>query len=210
MHQASYPSLLARLGYRARWHLSNIRDRLEDMLAGVDTRNRLTASYSEELKAVARPNEGTNYLALNIIAKRLNLNRDDVFFDIGCGFGRPVLYYAKKVKRCVGIELRPEAAAVARRNLASTGFRNVDIIEGDATEQDYTSATIIYLYNPFNAAVMERVLDLIRAQAPGARICYVAPVEQATLEHAGWLKNTDTFDVPYDRSFMKVMVWAAR
>ena len=62
------------------------------------------------------------------------------FFDVGCGKGRAVMLASEMgFRECVGVELDPGLAAVARRNLEAwerTGKARcaVRIMEGDATE----------------------------------------------------------------------------
>src|SRR5881397_4222258 len=60
----------------------------------------------------------------------------DTVVDIGSGSGTDVLYTALKVgpKGTVyGLDITPAMIAKARTNIAKTGARNVQILEGDAT-----------------------------------------------------------------------------
>jgi len=61
----------------------------------------------------------------------------DTVLDIGSGSGTDVLYAALKVgpKGTVyGLDITPAMIAKARTNIAKTGARNVQILEGDATK----------------------------------------------------------------------------
>src|SRR2546428_6574571 len=61
----------------------------------------------------------------------------DAVVDIGSGSGTDVLYAALKVgpKGTVyGLDITPAMIAKARTNIAKTGARNVQILEGDATK----------------------------------------------------------------------------
>lgn len=199
-----YP-IWVRLRNRARWEMRKFYDMLQDKKRGIDTRDRLATTYSDDLKGRNRPNEGTSYRALDIIANHLRPGPEDVFFDIGCGYGRTLLYFADKVKRSIGVELRHDVAEQARANVTASGARNVEIITGDAASQDYSSGTIIYIYNSFDADVMKLVLE--RLKGGRFRLCYVNPVENATLHQTDWLSNTENFWVPYKGNRMRVAMW---
>src|SRR3989442_13534137 len=61
----------------------------------------------------------------------------DTVLDIGSGSGTDVLYATLKVgpKGTVyGLDITPAMIAKARTNIAKTGARNVQILEGDATK----------------------------------------------------------------------------
>lgn len=205
----AYP-LRVRLRNRLRGEALKIYDRLQDRCLAINTRDQLSDSYSSDLKSRNRPNEGTGYRALDLIARELRLGPDEVFFDIGCGFGRTLCYFANHgVGRCVGIELRPELAAAARSNAAKLNA-HIDVIEGDATEQDYSQATVIYLYNPFDANVLRQVLSRIGDQRRSAiQLCYVNPVERHVLEATEWLEEVRRFPVPYKGGKTEATIWRA-
>ena len=85
-----------------------------------------------------------------------SLNADDVFFDLGSGDGRLVLYLAllTKARRSVGVELCPtrhaqalaaKAEASRRGILASRG--DVDLICDSMLEHDLAGATLVFSYN---------------------------------------------------------------
>src|SRR5207245_11738576 len=61
----------------------------------------------------------------------------DTVLDIGSGSGTDVLYAALKVgpKGTVyGLDITPAMIAKARTNIAKSGARNVEVLEGDATK----------------------------------------------------------------------------
>jgi SAM-dependent methyltransferase len=87
------------------------------------------------------------------------------FVDVGAGMGRAVLLAAElPFKAVVGVELHPGLAAIARRNL--TVWRKADrarapmkVICGDAVEFEWPAGPCLaFLFNPFGAAVMRRML----------------------------------------------------
>lgn len=77
-----------------------------------------------------------------------NLTSKDILFDLGCNDGRVVLTTAKSVGlKGVGIELDPDAAAKAQKNVLAEQLQaRVSIICGNALEADISQATVIFLY----------------------------------------------------------------
>jgi SAM-dependent methyltransferase len=93
-----------------------------------------------------------------------SISRDDVFLDLGCGKGREILTASLYgFGRITGVELAPELAATARRNVATFRPRkrcaNIEIVVADAV--DYAipdDVTFVYLYNPFRGATFDTVI----------------------------------------------------
>jgi SAM-dependent methyltransferase len=81
---------------------------------------------------------------------------DDVLVDVGCGKGRVINWWLSQglPHRMYGIEMDPEVASATSRRLRR--FRNVTIINGDATTSVPEDATLVYMYNPFDHATFER------------------------------------------------------
>ena len=98
------------------------------------------------------------------------------FVDIGCGKGRPLLLALRySFREVVGVELSPALAAVARENLHSfdAPWRKQDVpsrvFTGDATTFALpTGPTVLFLYHPFAAPLMERFLDHLRSSLAAA------------------------------------------
>jgi SAM-dependent methyltransferase len=104
------------------------------------------------------------------------LPRSASFVDLGCGKGRPLLIAAKmRFKIVMGVEFVRELAEVARRNLRQMGA-NATVVCADAAAYDFPDgALIVYLYNPFDAAVMSPVAQRLRRQTGDLWVIYVNP-----------------------------------
>lgn len=115
------------------------------------------------------------------------------FVDMGAGMGRAVLLAAEMpFCRVAGIELHPTLAGIARRNLrhwraagrvqAPTRIHCCDAAECSLS----TRPTLIFLFNPFGAAVMRRLLKRIAAQFAGRSgeldLIYVNNEQEGVLE----------------------------
>ena len=87
------------------------------------------------------------------------------FIDVGAGMGRAVLLAAElPFRQVVGVELNPTLARIARRNLAvwrASGRARapMKMICGDAVEFPLPAGPCLaFLFNPFGAPVMRRLL----------------------------------------------------
>lgn len=106
--------------------------------------------------------------AVDILVELLRPTPNDIFMEPGCGDGR-VLKAVSKICPSIGIELNPNTAETAQRNLGNDA---VVLIE-DATQSDYTRATLVSMYLYPN--VMEKIVPLLQ---PGTRVvsyCHTIP-----------------------------------
>ena len=92
------------------------------------------------------------------------------FVDVGCGKGRAVLLASELgFREIVGVELNPPLAATAKTNAdlwtaAGKARSPIRIEQGDAADFVWPSGPcVIFLFNPFGATVMKRVLDRLAA-----------------------------------------------
>lgn len=115
------------------------------------------------------------------------------FLDIGAGLGRAVMIACLyPFARAIGVEASAKLAGGARQNFAIwTGTpRACNAIEaaiGDATEFPWPRSPLaIYMFNPFERPVMERLMDSLEsALGDGSgpiHILYVHPVEAAVFD----------------------------
>jgi hypothetical protein len=104
------------------------------------------------------------------------------FVDVGAGMGRAVLLASEMgFKAVVGVELHPTLAGIARRNVAAwsragsfskdgTGSARLPmkIVCGDAVEFKWPKGPCVaFLFNPFGATVMRRLLDAMAGEFAG-------------------------------------------
>jgi len=112
----------------------------------------------------------TRVRAFRKLMERLRLPDGRVFVDFGCGKGRVLCAAAAyPFRRIVGIEFAPELAALCRSNVAACRRRfapraEIAIVEGDAAEYRFAGdEDVIFLFNPFQPAVMAAVLGNLRS-----------------------------------------------
>jgi SAM-dependent methyltransferase len=118
---------------------------------------------------------------------------ETTFIDIGAGMGRAMLLAAEMpFRRVIGVELHPTLARMARKN--RTLWRNAGrakapmrIIRGDVLDFKFPPGPcVLFLFNPFGASVMRRLLSKIAkdfAGRPGALdLLYVNTEQEGVLE----------------------------
>ena len=120
---------------------------------------------------------------------------ETTFIDVGAGMGRAMLLAASIPFRAViGVELNPTLVRIARRNLlawrkARGAAVPMRLVCGDAAEFAFPEgACVAFLFNPFGAAVMRRLLSNIARRfesRPGQLdILYVNREQEGVLEAA--------------------------
>jgi hypothetical protein len=134
------------------------------------------------------------YQAIRRILDRLSLEENDVFVDIGCGKGRVICCACRRpLRRTVGIEVNEELLRLAVANAGKVRHRKAPF-EGlamPAEEYDYPDATVIYLYNPFDRPIMDKVMGRItesyRRSPRDVRVAYANCLHEDSLRQTGWL-----------------------
>jgi SAM-dependent methyltransferase len=113
------------------------------------------------------------------------------FVDLGCGKGRALLIAARLgFRRVIGVEFAAELAAVARDNLRRVGIANAVVEHADAAEFQFPDEDlVVYLYNPFSAAVLRQVAANLRGAA-GRRlyVVYNLPLHAEVLDGCDFLE----------------------
>jgi predicted RNA methylase len=113
------------------------------------------------------------------------------FVDVGAGMGRMLLVASlRPFRQIVGIEVSPALCAVARDNLTcwlerheALQCRDVRVVNADAgTARMPNGALFVYLYNPFGAATLQRLLDRLAQRAQEVVLAYHTPVHRAVID----------------------------
>jgi protein-L-isoaspartate O-methyltransferase len=116
----------------------------------------------------------TPYEELALLFTGIDVRPGETIVDVGCGKGRSLNWFLSRFPSnpIVGIELDPEICARTARRLRR--YRNVTIVCGDAAEIIPPEGSVFYLFNPFDAAVMQRFAAALsqRPADAGATIVY--------------------------------------
>jgi 16S rRNA G966 N2-methylase RsmD len=121
------------------------------------------------------------------------------FVDLGAGKGKAVLMASTYgFRRVIGVELSPELAAIAERNVARFAARRpslspTEIVCADASTYELSpDPLVIYLHNPFDDVILRRVAESLRqsllVHPRPALVVYHAPVHRHVLDEAGFLQ----------------------
>jgi SAM-dependent methyltransferase len=150
-----------------------------DLRYGTDTMRRVEVA---DLGAVgSNQHHSVHYQAsrakpLQRLLNSLNLPRDGVFVDLGCGKGRALLVAAEcGFEHIVGVEFSPRLCECARQNVKTFKRRSgitaeIDIVLSDVADYRVQEAQcVFFMYNPFDDVVMNKVLSNIRRSVVFAR-----------------------------------------
>jgi SAM-dependent methyltransferase len=137
---------------------------------------------------------------------------DFTFVDLGCGKGRTLLVAPRLgFARAIGVEFADELVAIARANIAKLAVRNATIIFGDVTEYAFPETDlVVYLYNPFAAEIMRRVMINLEAHLralPQLKlyVIYKNPICAAAIDEAPSLSRLGAVPGHDD-----ILVWQRR
>jgi SAM-dependent methyltransferase len=96
------------------------------------------------------------------------------FVDLGAGMGRAILLASEyRFRSVVGVELNPTLARIARKNAAlwraaGKALAPMRVVCRDAVEFAFPAGPCVaFLFNPFNAQVMRRLLDSLAKSFAG-------------------------------------------
>jgi hypothetical protein len=145
--------------------------------------------------------EGVHYTPLPYpmifrMLRLLDLQPQDVFVDVGCGKGRVVCCACRlRMRTVIALELNHELLNQAMENVAHVRGKVTPVVPAavSAERYDYSAATVVYLYNPFNERITSLVIEqLYRSYLTTprtVRVVYANPVHESVLARHGWLEK---------------------
>lgn len=158
-----------------------------DMLLAGRSLNRTVFNESKS----AYPVQSISYMYLIELAKKIKYSPDDVFVDVGCAWGRLIGYLLKKtdISKFYGIELNQSIAEKAKKYFKNKS--KVEIISGNILNNIPKDGTIFYLFNPFDADVLEAFLTAIDNNIQhSVKIMYLYPTCSEVFDkHPEWKKT---------------------
>jgi SAM-dependent methyltransferase len=161
-------------------------DQTEKKVQQKDYKYFIAQGYSKE-------NSQTRYPVIRHFFDNNQLSKEDIFYDLGSGYGR-VLFYGAALHpqtKFKGVEIVGERAAFARSIAKKGGFENVEIIHQDVLKADLSDGTIFYLFNPF-PKIIDEVIKKLNAVAAIRKIRVVAVGETIKdLDKVKWLKRSN-------------------
>jgi SAM-dependent methyltransferase len=141
--------------------------------------------------------------------KAADIGPDDVFVDLGAGYGRTAFVASwLGARRAVGVDLVQTLMDGAEANRVKSVLRDRDIefICANALDFNEPDMSILYMFHPFGEAILEKVLSNLgearsqQANPPKLRIVYANPVYEGALVRTGWLRKT--LELPAETSII--------
>ena len=114
----------------------------------------------------------------------------DVFYDVGSGLGQvAILAHLLSGVAARGIEFEPAFCEHARACAADLDLPDVEFLQADAREADYSRGTVYFMYTPFEGTMLDEVLGKMRRDAkPGFRLFTFGPCTPQ-VGRQDWLKS---------------------
>lgn len=100
------------------------------------------------------------------------------FVDLGSGKGRVLIVAAMyPFKRIIGVEYSPELSVICRNNVQKLSMtEKCEVIVGDAADFKFPDGNLlVFLYNPFDSVILNRVLNNLAATRGHVRIAQLGP-----------------------------------
>lgn len=127
------------------------------------------------------------------IAEHLDEGRNHRIIDIGCGKGFMLYNFTRQnFDRVSGIEYDRNLTEIAGRNLKKVCKKGKTVVyHGDAAAFDrYGDYDVFYLYNPFDAEILkrvvERIMETLEERPRPLYLFYCNPVYAHVLREKGW------------------------
>ena len=146
-----------------------------------------------QLQAHAQRYQPSQAVPLRQLLRALAIPPGKVFVDLGCGKGKALLLAAEfGFAEARGVEVSPTLCDLARHNCATYQQKTNTptqfvIVQADARQYPVADdEEVFFLFNPFDAAVVEQVIRGIRTSLGRRKrkiwILYGHPLHRATVE----------------------------
>jgi hypothetical protein len=148
---------------------------------------------TRELEPEMVPYQPTPARVLLEFVEKVELRGDDVFYDLGSGLGQvSILVNLLTGAKARGVEFEPAYCHYAQQSAKRLGLSQVEFINLDAREADYSDGTVFFMYTPFQGQLLQVVLDKLRDQARKrtSRICTYGP-SVLKVSQQDWLIRLD-------------------
>lgn len=166
------------------------------------------ADAETALAAQARAYGGSQPSILRAALRSLPPLDACAFVDLGCGKGRPLIVASEfPFRDIVGVEFSAPLVEIARRNAAIIAGREpqrpaIRLHQGDAGAFAMpVGDAVVFLYNPFGADIMARVVSRIEEALRSARraiyVVYYNPVHGALFDACPLLERRFAGQIPY-------------
>ena len=175
------------------WFLRRLANNAEDRWRGIST-----GGIAQTDKVGAFHYATESYADTRGVLRALDLQPSDIFIDVGAGKGRVLCLAAQiRMRQVVGVEYSSELVRIVKQNICRMQGKQtpVEICSQAAEDFDYSAATVLYFFNPFEANVLDVVLrkvDVDRAGRPlRLAFAFESPEHRAVFSRHKWLECYD-------------------
>lgn len=173
-----------------------IHDSVLDLILGIDYEDTEAKLLNEDygydgVIGSFKENSQTGYQDLRVLFRNLSLNEKDVFYDLGSGYGRVLLYGAilNPQVKFKGIELVAERSQHAQKAADGLKATNVLNIAGSFFDIKFEDGNVFYL-NSSSLSLNQKLLPTIK------KIAENKPIKVIGLSHTTtFLKTLDWLEV---------------
>ena len=100
------------------------------------------------------------------LVEKVHFQKGDVFMDLGAGSGQvSILVNLLAGISGRGIEFEPAFCAYSRNCARELNLSQVDFVNADAREADYSEETVFFMFTPFKGRILGTVLALLRKES---------------------------------------------
>ena len=160
---------------------------------GISTRGTVQVDHFDSARYAT-----LSYSLIWRILDHLALGPSDTFVDIGSGKGRVLCCAARyRVGQVLGVDLSEPFCAAARENARRMRGRKapISVQTSTADDFDYSSASVLFFFNPFGEATMVPLLAKIgREVTREVRVAYAEPTHDDVFRRQTWLEQTEHWD----------------
>lgn len=137
----------------------------------------------------------TEYDELFQVFSKLQISKNDVLVDVGCGNGRVLNFILHKriCKKIIGIEIDPELCNFTTKRLYK--YKKIEINCGDILENLPENATVFYMFNPFDELYLYRFIQEIEKKYKTVRIIYLNAVFDSVFKERKNWEEINSFKV---------------
>ena len=142
------------------------------------------------------------------LVEKTHFTKEDVFFDLGSGLGQPaILVNLLTGIKTKGVEFEPAFCEYARECAGALKLSQVEFINVDARQADYSEGTVFFMFTPFRGEILQEVLTKLKKESLRRKIkiisygpCTVEVARQSWLESAD-PKNDNIYKLHFFTSF---------
>lgn len=134
--------------------------------------------------------QGSSFSVIRDILRKVRPGSKDIVYDLGCGYGRVILYGALTTEaKYKGIELVSRRVEKARSIIDDFQIGNAQIIRGNVLSRDLSDGTIFYLFNPFSEFTTGEVIEKLRTIARSKLITIASFWMREDFDKLDWLQR---------------------